>query len=144
MSKPGKVILSWEEFGNLMKELVDKIKYARLPVTHVYGPPVGGVFVAGVLAKQLEIEYISLDKLHIVKPQRLLIVDDLTDTGKTMRSLIPEKFHEVVLTAALYWKPNQKDFWKPTISVHQTMNWIVFPWERLDEKPNRPGYENLK
>lgn len=145
MSKPGKVILKWTDFGRLMNDLIDKLKYARLPVTHVYGPPVGGVFVAGVIANKLNLKYVTFTGPLILKPKRLLIVDDLTDTGQTMRDLIPEQYRNDVYTAALYWKPHKNGSkWKPNVFVHQTLNWIVFPWERLDEKPNRPGYEHLE
>jgi len=60
----------------------------------------------------------------------ILVVDDLVDTGKTIKGLLQD-------TAVIFYKP--RSIVKPTFYVTEVPNdeWIVFPWEHLDEMPNR-------
>ncbi len=73
---------------------------------------------------------ISLDGLGDLNDKRVLIVDDVADTGDTLNSLknlILERGVEDVAIATLYVKPWRKihiDYF-----VRETDKWIVFPWE---------------
>ena len=63
----------------------------------------------------------------------ILIVDDLTDTGKTLDPLIKNGFD----VATIHYKP--RSIVKPTYYVEECPNdrWMVYPFEKPDEEPNR-------
>ncbi|MGE0207493.1 MAG: phosphoribosyltransferase, partial [Candidatus Babeliales bacterium] len=62
----------------------------------------------------------------------ILIVDDLVDTGETMKFLIEALKDSLPKTtikiATLYYKPTSCI--KPDYYIEETTNWIVFPWEK--------------
>lgn len=64
--------------------------------------------------------------------QRVLIVDDIVDSGKTLTALLPilrEEYPQIVFkTAALFTKPTA--LIQPDFSVHEATDWIDFFWER--------------
>lgn len=62
--------------------------------------------------------------------KRLLIVDDICDSGNSLKLLqefFHEKTHKPVDTATIYWKPTSHV--KPHYYVHEAHEWISFPWE---------------
>jgi len=68
----------------------------------------------------------------VARGSRLLVVDDVFDTGNTARALF-ERLAPLgadVRLATVYWKPNRNvtDI-KPDYYVRQTEEWIVFPHE---------------
>ena len=68
----------------------------------------------------------------VVKGSRVLIVDDVLDTGKTARAVLDRlaPLGADVRLATVYWKPNQNQTdIKPDFYVRQTDDWIVFPHE---------------
>jgi hypoxanthine phosphoribosyltransferase len=158
MSEPvsdGREILTWETFGQAGREL------ARMIAADGYRPDLivsvarGGVFVAGLLAYALDCKNMNLVNVEfytgvgttlpmpvMLAPvpdvvdfsnKRVLIADDVADSGKTLR-LIYDFCRDTVAevrSAVIYQKP--------TSSVHceyvwkRTSEWINFPWS--DEPP---------
>lgn len=71
--------------------------------------------------------------LSLIQPQhRVLVVDDIFDSGSTARAaleLLAPRAAEVRL-ATLYWKPNaNRTDLRPHYHVRETEDWIVFPHE---------------
>jgi len=65
-----------------------------------------------------------------VKGKKILVVDDVADTGKSIWLVKQHLFEhgaEEVKTATLYYKPWSTT--KPDYYAKQTRHWIVFPWE---------------
>jgi hypoxanthine phosphoribosyltransferase len=62
----------------------------------------------------------------------ILIVDDLVDTGETLNKL-SNNFD----IAVVHYKP--RSIVKPTYYIREIPNdmWIVYPYERIEEEPNR-------
>lgn len=64
--------------------------------------------------------------------RRVLIVDDIVDTGETLAALLPalrlEHPHIEFKAAALFTKPNARI--QPDFSLHEATGWIDFFWER--------------
>jgi hypoxanthine phosphoribosyltransferase len=120
-----KVKYTWKDFENDIIRLSRSIRKKDWEIEYVYGPPCGGVIPAVFLAKRLRCEYISsLDVPHA--KDSILIIDDISDTGKTLQK-IPQirKYH----TVTLFVKP-EKTF-MPDIHrrvVPQNV-WVQFPWE---------------
>ena len=68
----------------------------------------------------------------VVHGSRVLVVDDVLDTGNTARAVLERlsPFKADVRIATVYWKPNQNQTdLKPDFYVRETNEWIVFPHE---------------
>ena len=67
----------------------------------------------------------------------MALVDDLVDTGITFKRLAETLTGQAIpfVTAVIYWKP--WSVFAPNIYLEDTDRWIVFPWERPDDPPNR-------
>lgn len=89
----------------------------------IYGVPRGGLSLAQRLSHNLPLPY------HHLPPsdKRILIVDDIADTGKTL-SRFP---HNPKLTLFYHEASGiLPDFW-----FHRKNNpqeWIIFPWENIE------------
>lgn len=71
------------------------------------------------------------DLLNAIKPgQKVLVVDDVFDSGKTAEAVKERLAHADLRIATVYWKPkaNLVDF-TPDYSVRALDEWIVFPHE---------------
>ena len=109
----------------------------------------------GVEAKDLIVKvesYGGIEKRHeplveneegmlagINESSRILIVDDIFDSGETMariRDLLRRKTRNVK-TAVLYWK--KRGAVGPDYFVREVFNWIVFPHELADLSPDEVG-----
>lgn len=70
--------------------------------------------------------------------KRILVVDDIVDSGKTLHALLPilqEKHPEKIFkTAALFSKPTA--LIQPDFFLHDAHDWIDFFWERDFLKSN--------
>lgn len=68
----------------------------------------------------------------IVRGSRVLLVDDVLDTGNTARAVLGRlaPLGADVRLATVYWKPSQSQTdIRPDFYVRQTDDWIVFPHE---------------
>ncbi|MCL4432020.1 MAG: phosphoribosyltransferase [Epsilonproteobacteria bacterium] len=84
-------------------------------------------------------ETVSLfGECDFTQSSRVLIVDDIVDSGKTLHALIPilqERYPNIVFTcAAIFTKPTA--LIQPEFSLHEALDWIDFFWERDFLKPN--------
>lgn len=100
------------------------------------------VFALGYLVEQLNPE------------DRLLIVDDVFDSGRSVEALISElklrcrhNMPEDIRIATAYYKPSRnRTALKPHFYIHETADWLVFPHElkglsREEILANKPGAE---
>ncbi len=73
-----------------------------------------------------------LGDCDLSRSMRVLIVDDIVDSGKTLAALLPalQKQHPQIIfkTAALFTKHTA--LLQPDFSVHEATDWIDFFWER--------------
>jgi|SRR5579875_2245910 hypoxanthine phosphoribosyltransferase len=144
-----RVIIGWEEFGQLAERLVSIIKKNNAKFDFVVGIARGGVPLAMVVADRLKIpidfinvkSYINEGKrgsvkilttlLSDAKNKDVLLVDDLVDEGDTMQSLVnylKKDYDPVRLkTAVLFKKPWSR--FSPDYYVGTTDAWVIFPWE---------------
>ena len=143
-------ILTWELFGTATRELAQTIADDGFVPDIVLAIARGGLTVAGALAyalgvkncgamnvefytgvdERLEVPVVlppSLDVMEI-KDLRVLVADDVADTGETLR-LVRDVISEHVTearTAVLYQKS------RSTIDAEyvwrHTDRWIAFPW----------------
>ena len=76
---------------------------------------------------------------------RILLVDDVVDSGKTIESIFQyfdqNQIHGEIKVASVYYKPNVSSI-IPDYYIHQTDQWIVFPHELEGLSNNEIGKIN--
>jgi len=157
-----KTYITWEEIQRDSAALADEL--AHLNFSCIIGVANGGMIPATLLAKQLKVDKllscnlksyqedepregahcesdvvktISFPEWSMLREEdRVLIVDDLVDTGLTLKQI--KQYNNIInykqpeknwVFATLYNKP--KSIFKPDYTVREFDNdeWIVFPWE---------------
>lgn len=126
-----KLFLSYNDYYGLLVLLLEKIESSSLRKNfkYIHGIPRGGLPIAIHLSHHLGLEFVE----NMSRPihEYTLVVDDIADTGITL-----EKYPLVAATATLFYK--KRSSVKPTFYILETNKWVVFPWEKTDEEPNRP------
>lgn len=149
-----KLNISWEQYQTSIDKLAQQIEESRFDPDIVMGIARGGLFAAGSLSYALNIKnifvvnlefytkegetldhpimlppYIDFNELNELK---VLLVDDIADSGQTLRSVhnhckgIVKEAH----TAVLFEKPEsivKCTFVGDRVPQDQ---WINFPWDR--------------
>jgi len=150
-------IPTWEKIYELLLNLASKIRKANFKPDVIVGISRGGWPPARIMSDLLENPelanvkaefYLDVAKTKsepvITQPvsvsvhgKKILIVDDVADTGKSLRlvrSHIKEQGATDVKIATIYYKP-----WSvvtPDWYEHKTSHWIIFPWERKETVRN--------
>ncbi len=68
-----------------------------------------------------------------VRDKVVLIVDDVSDTGKTLNTVVGFITHygpKRILTATIYVKP--WSMYRPDFYYDETDAWIIFPWDKAE------------
>tara|TARA_Y100000310_G_C20534820_1_gene740341 strand:- start:539 stop:1024 length:486 start_codon:yes stop_codon:yes gene_type:complete len=128
--------LSWTGFEFAISEFVKDYKKNNYKCIGVYGPTRGGLPIAVTLSHRLDIPYFKgsyhhiSSHLQVSNPDtfgikgKILVVDDIADTGKTLEPLIRPN----VITYTIYYHPQSTV--KPDYYVFEKKDdWVVFPWE---------------
>jgi len=148
--KPNFIIAIWRggtPVGIAVQELLDSfdIKTDHISIrTSSY---------AGIGQRSRTIRVHGMDYIikNINSEDRLLIVDDVFDTGLSIEAVIKHiKTHarkntpDEIRIATPYFKPkNNKTNFKPDYYIHETDQWLIFPHEldglsELEIKENKP------
>jgi xanthine phosphoribosyltransferase len=124
-----RIYFSWADFDASINALCDSL--ATFEFVGVYGVPRGGVILAVIISHRLSIPYIT--NLDVGRGgDGLLIVDDIADTGHTIKRL--KSVYDTATYATLDYNPSsvvEPDFW---INTKQDSDWIVYPWEETDSE----------
>lgn len=143
-------ILEWQQFGDACRELTQSVVDSGFEPDIVLSITRGGLLPAGVISYALDIKnvhiinvefYTGVDKrlpepiflpplpaTSYLAEQKILIVDDVADTGETLRMVryFADRIALESRVAVLYEKPRSIiacDYvWK------RTDRWISFPW----------------
>jgi len=140
-----KVKVTYQEYGDMLNQLVEMVKHENFHF--VCGKLRGGLPIAVHVSHFLGLYMLTdleIESGHYVHNRKfkLLVVDDIVDSGRTMIDMLNGIEKLTVKTASLYWKPHSS--FKPDYYVKQTSDWIVFPWEPMEEVPNREAYKDLR
>jgi uncharacterized protein len=150
MNDDKREILTWEDFGVASRDLAQAVADSGYRPDVVVAVARGGLTVAGALAYALGVKncgtmnvefYTGVDErldVPVVLPPtldmvdvaglRVLVADDVADTGHTLR-LVREVLAQHVAearTAVLYHKP--RSVVRPDYTWRETERWIEFPW----------------
>ena len=150
---PDREVLGWHEFGQASRELATQVQQSGFVPDMVVAIARGGLLLAGSVAYALDVKscgainvefYTGVD-LRLEEPvllspmldtpsvagQRVLLVDDVSDSGRTLAMVL-----ELLLSAqaevrclCLYSKPTT--LLEPDYVWRRTSKWIAFPWSSL-------------
>ena len=117
--RQNKDYITWEQINKFAFEEFVQDGFLR-KFEYVYGIPRGGMPLAIMLshALNLKLTFSILDKTIT------LIVDDVADTGKTLKQFSTKGF--TIVTFAWHKKSTVKPY---RHSYNKKDNWLVFPWE---------------
>jgi len=159
-------IPSWEQIYEMLLNLADKIRKDKFKPDIIVGVSRGGWIPCRIISDLLEnpqtanvkTEFykgvaetksepiISQSVSMSVREKRVLIVDDVADTGRSLQKVKAHLLKEgaaEVRVATIYYKP-----WSDTLPDYfekETKLWLVFPWDRKEtvryifEKYKREG-----
>lgn len=152
---PKRFIVSWDQFHRDSKALAWRLVEKREEWKGIIAITRGGLIPAGIIARELEIKVIEtigvssyddktqrelrvmkdIDKDLIGDGEGWLVVDDLVDTGNTvkiLRQMLP-KAH----IATVYAKPAGEPLVETYVTWVSQDTWIYFPWD-VDFQPTDP------
>jgi len=144
---------SWDQIYDMLLELAKRVKDSGFRPDLIVGVCRGGWAPARVMSDLLEnmntasirIEFylapgvtarkpvISQAIMVPVKGVNVLVVDDVADTGESLKVAVDHLDvcgAKSIKTATVYYKP--QSCLKPDFFIIQTEQWIIFPWERLE------------
>lgn len=150
---PDREVLDWHEFGQASRELAVQVQQSGFVPDMVVAIARGGLLLAGSVAYALDVKScgainvefytgvdLRLDEPVLLSPmldtpsvagQRVLLVDDVSDSGRTLAMVL-----ELLLSAqadvrslCLYSKP--ETLLEPDYVWRKTSKWIAFPWSSL-------------
>ena len=135
--------VSWKEVHRNTKALAEKVK-PKGPWNKIVAITRGGLIPAAIIAKELDtriIDTVSIEsynnkkrsKLTIFKrsnvdKNKLLIIDDVVDTGRTVKAV--KKIYPNAHIGTLYAKPAGIPFIDSFVKKVSQDTWVVFPWEK--------------
>ena len=141
---------SWEQIHSMLIDLAGKVRLSEYKPEIIVGISRGGWIPARVLSDLLDNPYVTsvgaefyvgvyetIREPRLTQPipvsvfdKKILLVDDVTDTGKSALLIKDHLCRQGVKETrilTLYYKP-----WsiiKPDFYSKETSEWIVFPWE---------------
>jgi hypoxanthine phosphoribosyltransferase len=153
-----KLFVTWDQIEEMVDQLIAKLPRdfdAILAITR------GGMVPACLVSERLNMRnimvaavmfYTGLGETRdepiflqfpadpLIMNQRVLIVDDVWDSGKTAVS-VRERVLAAggwPLVAVLHYKPTKSRYeLKPDYYLTETDDWIVYPWDRLEFTDDR-------
>ncbi|MHC5796912.1 phosphoribosyltransferase [Lacisediminihabitans sp. FW035] len=150
---PDREVLGWDQFGDASRELATQVHESGFEPDMVVAIARGGLLLAGSVAYALDVKScgainvefytgvdLRLDEPVLLSPmldtpavsgQRVLLVDDVSDSGRTLAMVLAllQKAGADVRSLCLYSKP--KTVLEPDFVWRQTSKWIAFPWSSL-------------
>ena len=146
-------ILSWDQIYGLLLNLSEAVRKSGFEADLIVGVSRGGLIPTRIMSDLLENPslanvtaefYVGVAETKqepsITQPvsasvdgKKVLVVDDLADTGKSLKlvtSHLKSRGASEVRIATIYYKP-----WSITVPDYyekETRRWIVFPWEQKE------------
>ena len=118
-----KKYLSWGDLEVAVERLAANIYNSGHGIAAITGMPRGGLIPAVMLSHKLKIPFTLTPNLADGK---ILVVDDICDTGKTLEKF---KHEENIITVTIHYKQSssyEPNFW---YKLAEEGVWLVYPWE---------------
>lgn len=159
-------IIDWQTFYSLCLEAADMIRRNKKSYDAFVGISRGGLVPLRILSDELEQENLFVirvvfyedikktatepvikdDLKTSVSGLRLLVIDDVADSGKSLKKVLEYLKNagaKEVDSLTIFYKPHSETI--PTFYVRTTKKWIVFPHERretilklIEKEKNKP------
>ena len=122
-------VVSWADIDDAVESLAKQIEESNIHYEVIYGLARGGLVPAVMLSHRLKIPMVlNMEEVWRlkVKNKNSLIVDDISDTGETLKYFYDQKFD----IATLFVREHTSKI-KPKYSYKNINhdNWLLFPWE---------------
>ena len=120
--------ISWAYVDELINTIARNVTNSDSDIRYIYGIPRGGLIPAVLLSHKLGVPLVQNLKNFS------LVVDDISDSGNTLKGLINTANHPVnrfkyIKTATIFERENTS-FTPDFIGEHiNYQDWLVFPWE---------------
>jgi len=127
-----KLYLSWKWVDEQINEIGDKLEGVNLEF--VAGIPRGGLVPAVIMSHAFDIKFISYSSAKLLPKElrkKTLVMDDISDTGVTLKEAIELDF--ITATLAMRNGTESTPFYHGDFINNDS--WLVFPWEKLDSIP---------
>jgi len=118
--------LTWHDLELAVRTIAHNVRASNIKLTHIKGLQRGGLIPAVMLSHELGLPMLESDLGRI--DDRVLVVDDICDSGKTLTYYTQFGCP----TATLHYKKSaglEPMFW--VFDAPEDV-WIVYPWERRD------------
>ncbi|TXJ37411.1 phosphoribosyltransferase [Brachyspira pilosicoli] len=122
-------VISWENIDEAIEVLAKKIEESKIKYEVIYGLARGGLVPAVMLSHRLKVPMVlNMEEVWRlkVKDKSVLIVDDISDTGETLKYFYDQKFD----IATLFIREHTSKI-RPKY-IYKSINhddWLLFPWE---------------
>lgn len=117
--------ITYKMFSNAVERLAQKILNSKTKYNNIYAIPRGGLVLGVYLSHRLRLPMISSEQLI---NNKTLIVDDICDTGMTLKRF-PNNQKVVVVTKSAGLDTCPDLMYSYGVANHI---WIRFPWEVED------------
>jgi len=151
-------VLTWEEVIGLINELARTILRSKFAPDIILAVSRGGFLPAVIISDFLGVDMVvsvkashwstskrrfDVELLHglpiDVEGKRVLIVDDVADTGRTLKvvsDLVRERGAAEVRTAVVHLKSTSKFIPDYYVEEIREWYWIIYPWSALEDTIN--------
>lgn len=140
--------ISWSQYRSLAQKLAAAIIAHEKPFDEIVAIARGGLTLGHLLSDHLRIPICSITiqsytdiqkqgQLKItaglsahIKGLRILLVDDIADSGKTLKRAVSylKRFRpDSITTVTMFYKPHSVV--RPDYFVQETTKWVIFPTE---------------
>ena len=160
--------LDWTDIDELCLSLYKKMAKDNYVPDAIVGLLRGGVIPARIIADYFGIvlDFFALDvKLYdgigVKKEEpiirydfkdsdisgKILIIDDIYDSGKTMKAVLEHFKGKDITTATLLWKETALEKPNYYVDIAKEHEWVVFTWETMEfkrEMDAKIGTKNIR
>ena len=132
--KPNYISGIWRGGIQTAINIQELLEYLNIKTKNIF---IGSSSYSNVEKQNTEIKVFGHSDIikNLTKDDKILLIDDVYDTGLTTQKVIEEIYNKCKTTpdiqiATIYFKPkNNKTNRKPDFYVYKTKRWLVFPHE---------------
>jgi len=126
----GKRYLSWKRYHGMINKLYEMIDWKSEEFDQIIAISRGGNIPGTILSHKTRLPLMVVHKGEVINVRgKLLIIDDISDTGSTLLKVISNlKLGTIYKIATLHMQPHTK--LEPNYFVSITTKWVVYPYEK--------------
>jgi len=122
----------WSVIDEMVDDIAKQVRDSEKEYAYIAGVARGGLIPAVMLSHRLDLPMVAINPNdEVSQHHEVLIIDEIYDTGKTMRKLMENNpradfavlYHNIDLAPLKYFAVKRK-----------LDDWIIFPWEKNNEQ----------